>query len=130
MAASTVLQAFKKACSSYLRLARLSLFVVFLPLKTLYRRICSQAMSHPLSVKKHRLNFNLPLILSICTECTRILTLEKRVTNRTLYHSSLLKTLVYLTCSFHVILHYCELWVLNEYLELLTTQIPVFIGSK
>ena len=70
------------------------------------------------------------------TRCARQIsgiwkTLDKRsgVTDRTLYHSSLLKTFVYLTCFFHVIWHYSELWVLIEYFELLTTQSPIFIES-
>ena len=40
---------------------------------------------------------------------------------RKLYQSSLQKTFVYLNCHFHVILHYFESWILNEYFELLTT---------
>ena len=31
---------------------------------------------------------------------------------------------------FLVILHYFELWILNKYFELLTTQSPVFIESQ
>ena len=53
-------------------------------------------------------------------------TLDKRsgVTDTTLYHSSLLKTFVYLTCSFWVILHYWELWIIiiKRIFKLLTTQ--------
>ena len=35
-----------------------------------------------------------------------------------------------MTCFFHVIWHYSELWVLIEYFELLTTQSPIFIESS
>ena len=49
---------------------------------------------------------------------------------RKLYQSSLRKTFVYLDRHFHVILHYFEPWILNEYFELLTTQSPVFIESQ
>ena len=44
--------------------------------------------------------------------------------------SSLQKTFVYLNCQFHVILHYFEPWILNEYFELLNTQSPFFIESQ
>ena len=40
------------------------------------------------------------------------------------------KTFVYLNCQFHVILHYFEPWILNEYFELLNTQSPVFIERQ
>ena len=40
------------------------------------------------------------------------------------------KTFVYLNCQFHVILHYFEPWILNEYFKLLTTQSPGCIESQ
>ena len=57
-------------------------------------------------------------------------TIDKSVNNRKLYQSSLRKTFVFLDRHFHVILHYFEPWILNEYFELLTTESPVFIESQ
>ena len=56
--------------------------------------------------------------------------IDKSVNYRKFYQSSLRKTFVYLDRHFHVILHYFEPWILNEYFELLTTQSPVFIESQ
>ena len=50
--------------------------------------------------------------------------LDVKVTCTTLYHSSLQKIFVYLNRSFHVSLHYLELWTLNEYFKLSMTQSP------
>ena len=50
--------------------------------------------------------------------------LDVKVTCTTLYHSSLQKKFVYLNCSFHVSLHYLELWTLKEYFKLSMTQSP------
>ena len=57
-------------------------------------------------------------------------TIDRSVNYRKLYQSSLRKTFVYLDRHFHVILHYFEPWILNEYFELLTTESPVFIESQ
>lgn len=63
---------------------------------------------YTLSTKKHFVPYRFPAFEK---------TLDKRVTLRTLYHSSLLKTFVYLKCFFfHAGLHYFELWVLTDIL--------------